>query len=72
MSLLELNDEQVISILRQLPAARKRTACWPSRRTLKLAARKGCGLASHSCAARAPSVDWTGIASRKTSAKRSG
>ena len=26
MSVLELNDEQVISILRQLPAARKRTA----------------------------------------------
>jgi len=26
MSVLELNDEQVISLLRQLPAARKRTA----------------------------------------------
>ena len=26
MSVLELNDEQVISIVRQLPAARKRTA----------------------------------------------
>ena len=26
MSLLELNDEQVISIVRQLPAARKRAA----------------------------------------------
>jgi hypothetical protein len=26
MSILELNDEQVISIVRQLPAARKRTA----------------------------------------------
>jgi hypothetical protein len=26
MSVLELNDEQVISLVRQLPAARKRTA----------------------------------------------
>ncbi len=60
MSVLELNDEQVISIVRQLPAARRRTpllALAPDAQAVK----NGCSLASHNYAARPPSAGWRGI-----------
>jgi hypothetical protein len=60
MSVLELNDDQVISIVRQLPAARKRTALLAlaqdaqARRKDRL--RFGEGQLRRSCAERG--LDW--------------
>ncbi len=60
MSVLELNDEQVISIVRQLPAARKRTALLALAQDAQ-AAKNGSSLASHNYAASPPSAVWSGI-----------
>jgi hypothetical protein len=60
MSVLELNDEQVVSMVRQLPAARKRTALLalaPDAQAVK----NGCSLANHNYAASPPSAGWSGI-----------
>src|ERR1039458_3059892 len=73
MSVLELNDEQVISLVRQLPAARRRTALLALaqeaqvRREERL--RFGEAQLRRACAGRAPGAVWIGTASPKLSAK---
>jgi len=46
MSVLEVSDGHVISLLRELPAERKRTALLALAQDGRAAGRNGCGLAS--------------------------
>ena len=68
MSVLELTDEQVISLVRQLPSARKNVAA-PGFGTDAEPAKR-LRLANNYAERFAPSVDWIGIGCPKINARR--
>ena len=69
MPILELTDEQVIDLVRQLSPERQRARTAGAGRGAG-EAQNGCSMQKPDCAGYAPSVGSTGTRWRKTSARR--
>lgn len=69
MSVLELTDEQVVSLVRQLPAARKRDALLALAQESQSAVMSGYVSGKCNYVAFVPNAGWTGIACQKINVK---